>query len=142
MKQRYWRYLALTGLGIAAALPAAATEMVFGFTNPSFGGNPLNGPVLLSSASATSKHTDAANGLGSSSQQSQLEQFNDILERSILSQLSTAASSKLISNGQLVPGTLETGNFKIDISDLGGGMLRVTTTDKATGSSTSFEVGK
>jgi curli production assembly/transport component CsgF len=142
MKQRHWHCLALAGLCMGAVQAAGATEMVFGFLNPSFGGNPLNGSVLLSSASATNKHIDAANGIGAAAQESQLQQFNDILERSILSQLSTAASSKLISNGQLIPGTLETGNFKIDISDLGGGMLRVTTTDKATGSSTSFEVGQ
>jgi curli production assembly/transport component CsgF len=46
------------------------------------------------------------------------------------------------SNGNLIPGTVNTGNYSIQISDLGGGMLQITTTDKVTGDSTSFQVSK
>jgi curli production assembly/transport component CsgF len=44
-------------------------------------------------------------------------------------------------NGGLQPGTVETGNFRITIVDSGGGVLTITTTDKVTGASTSFQVG-
>jgi curli production assembly/transport component CsgF len=45
------------------------------------------------------------------------------------------------SGGKLKPGVVETGNFRIEIVDSGGGMLTITTTDKVTGASTSFQVG-
>jgi len=122
---------------------AGASELVYVPLNPNFGGSPSNGPGLLASASATSKH--GISGLGGSSplNQSPLEQFNQTLERMMLSQLASAATSKLMgSDGKLMPGTFSTENFTITVTDLGGGLLRVTTTDKATGAVTSFEVGQ
>ncbi len=122
---------------------ACASELVYVPVNPNFGGAPSNGPGLLGAASATNKH--GLSGLGGSSplNQSPLEQFNQTLERMMLSQLASAATSKLMgSDGKLVPGTFSTENFVITVTDLGGGLLRVTTTDKATGAVTSFEVGQ
>lgn len=129
---------------LLAGAGAGATEMSYMPLNPSFGGNPLNGPALLSSAQATKKFKEES-GLGASSllNKSPLQTFNETLERSILSQLSSSAASKLMnSSGQLVPGTLETGNFRINIVDTGNGSLQVTSTDKVTGASSSFEVSK
>lgn len=123
---------------------AVATELVYVPVNPSFGGNPGNGPVLLGSASATNKHM-ADSGLGGSSllNQSPLDQFNQTLQRTVLSQLASAAASKLIgADGKLMPGTFSTSNFTITIVDTGGGLLNITTTDKTTGTSTSFEVAR
>jgi curli production assembly/transport component CsgF len=122
----------------------SATELVYYPVNPSFGGNPINGSVLLNSAQVTNKHKDPeANAANQAAQKTPLQQFNDMLERSILSQLAAAASSKISgSGGKLLPGSVETGNFRIDIADLGGGLLLVTTTDRATGASTSFQVGQ
>jgi curli production assembly/transport component CsgF len=71
-----------------------------------------------------------------------LQQFNDNLQRSVLSQLASAATSSVISNGKLVPGTVQTGDFKITIADMGGGMLQITTVDKVTGASTTFQVSQ
>lgn len=124
---------------------ARATELVYVPVNPAFGGNPLNGSVLLGNAQAQDKHKDPdalPNSLNSSLNKTPLQEFNDILERSILSQLANAATGGVISNGKLIPGTVETGNFKINISDLGGGLLKVTTTDKTTGATSTFEVGQ
>jgi curli production assembly/transport component CsgF len=124
---------------------AAATELVYVPANPSFGGNPNNGIVLLNSANATNKHKDPSitvpNGLG---QKTALQSFNETLERAILGQLASAAAQKLGGGitGGLAPGVVETGNFIIKITDLGGGTLLVTTTDKSTGSTTSFEVSQ
>jgi curli production assembly/transport component CsgF len=123
---------------------SGATELVYTPVNPSFGGSPLNGSVLLSAAQAQNKTKDPDAAVATQgSQQTSLQQFNDILERSVLSRLASAATSGIMgSNGQLVPGTVSTGNFSIQISDLGGGLLQVTTTDKVTGASTSFQVGQ
>jgi curli production assembly/transport component CsgF len=146
--QRYSRLCSamLRAAPVIALLPAmhaAATEMVYTPHNPSFGGNPLNGPVLMTSASTTRKHKDPEAELNKLNQKkSPLDQFNETLERSILSQLSNATASRVISDGKLIPGTIDTGNFTISINDLGGGMLQVTTTDKVTGATTAFQVSQ
>ncbi|WP_194722186.1 curli assembly protein CsgF [Noviherbaspirillum malthae] len=139
----------MAGIGCAFAILAAlttlnaqATELVYVPINPSFGGSPLYGSVLLGSAQATNKHKEAdASGLGALGQDP-LKQFNESLERAVLGQLASSATSKILVNGQLVPGTIETGNFRINVIDAGGGSLTVTTTDKVTGASSSFVVGK
>lgn len=130
---------------IAWPRAAQATELVYQPVNPAFGGNPLNGSVLLGNAQAQDRHKDPEaqkNSLQGGLDKTPLQEFNEILERSILGQLANAATGSVISNGKLVPGTVVTGNFTINISDLGGGLLRVTTTDKATGATSTFEVGQ
>jgi len=128
-------------LSCLLAAPATATEQVYVPVNPSFGGSPLNGSVLLSSAQAQNRFKEDSSG--AQGQQSALEQFNDSLQRAILSRVASAVSSNVVgNNGQLVPGTVETTDFRILISDLGGGKLQITTTDKATGQTTMFEVSQ
>lgn len=138
------RKYAFIGLVVAACASAAdATEMVYVPLNPSFGGSPANGLVLLGSAQATNKHKEGDLGGSSIFNQSPLQQFNDTLERAVLGQLASSATSKVLGpDGKLIPGSVETGNFRIQITDLGAGNLRVTTTDKVTGTATSFEVGQ
>lgn len=122
---------------------AGATDLVYQPVNPAFGGYPANGQHLLATATATNNHA-GKDGLGRSLlDQSPLAQFNQTLERTVLSQLAAAATSKLTgSDGKLLPGTFSTENFTISVTDLGGGMLRITTTDKATGAATTFEVAQ
>ncbi|MDB5939383.1 MAG: curli assembly protein CsgF [Polaromonas sp.] len=137
VRLRQWSLAALLGACGASAL---ATELVYAPVNPSFGGSPLNGSVLLNAAQAQSKYKEPDSAL---LQKTGLQDFNDLLERSILSQLATAATSSVLgSNGRLTPGTVETGNFRINILDLGGGALRITTTDTITGQTTSFQVAQ
>jgi curli production assembly/transport component CsgF len=142
MRARTMSRLACTCALLAAiAGAAAASELVYMPTNPSFGGSPLNASGFLSTAQLTNKHkeavADSASGKGSG-----LQQFTDMLERSVLSQLSSAATAGVMgSGGKLHPGSVETGNFRIDIVDAGGGVLVITTTDKTTGQSTSFQIG-
>jgi curli production assembly/transport component CsgF len=125
------------------ATEAVASEMVYVPVNPSFGGNPINGSILLNSAQATNRHTaPSANSASGYTPPTPLQQFNDMLERSILNQLASNASSKVSAGGKLIPGTVETANFTITITDPGGGLLQVTTTDKVTGISTSFQVSQ
>lgn len=134
----------IPALFICLAADAAATEMVFVPINPAFGGSPMNASALLNVAQVTKKHKEPKNISDSGfSRQTSLQQFNDMLERSILSQLSSAATSGIMGeHGTLTPGTVQTGNFRIDIVDAGGGLLQITTTDKVTGGSTSFQVGQ
>ena len=129
---------------LTAFLGAAnATELTYVPVNPSFGGSPLNGPVLLNSANAQNKHTDpsvsrALSALGS---RSSLDQFNQRLQSMILDRIATSISGSLFdSGGNLQPGTVDTSGFSITIVDQGGGMLLITTTDKSTGATTSFQI--
>jgi curli production assembly/transport component CsgF len=126
----------LTALAYA---PAHASELVYVPTNPAFGGSPLNANGLLSAAQLTNKHKDPELV---DSKKTGLQQFADLLERSILGQLAAAATSGVMgAGGKLQPGIVETGNFRIEIVDAGGGLLIVTTIDKLTGASSSFQVG-
>jgi curli production assembly/transport component CsgF len=122
-----------------ACAPAQASELVYVPTNPAFGGSPLNANGLLSAAQLTNKHKDPE---VAASKKTGLQQFADLLERSVLGQLAAAATSGVMgAGGKLQPGIVETGNFRIEIVDAGGGLLIVTTIDKLTGASSSFQVG-
>jgi curli production assembly/transport component CsgF len=52
MSNRYWIIAIAAVFGANAAAPASASEMVYHPVNPTFGGNPLNGSTLLSTAQA------------------------------------------------------------------------------------------
>lgn len=135
--------LAAAVLITALCAPAHASEMVYTPVNPSFGGSPLNGQWLLNSAQVTNKHKDpSASDMDSAFQQrTPFEDFNDQLERSVLSRLASAASSQFVdSTGKFVPGTFETGNFTVSVIDVGGGALTITTTDRISGAATTFRV--
>jgi curli production assembly/transport component CsgF len=132
--------LVLVGMLLLTA-PASATEMVYQPTNPSFGGNPMNGAVLLNSANAQNKHTAPSNYSGGYTPQTALQAFNSRLQALIMDRLASSVTSSLFdANGNFQPGTIDTTNFTITIVDLGGGVMRITTTDKSTGASTTFEV--
>jgi curli production assembly/transport component CsgF len=58
--------LALAGIVFAAMVaPASAGTLIYTPTNPSFGGNPLNGSTLLSTAQAQNQHLPSTNSPGS-----------------------------------------------------------------------------
>lgn len=131
----------------AVCSSAAATQLTYYPVNPTFGGNPLNGPMLLNNAAAQNKYDDnpdMASGGGSGyTPPTALQDFNETLQRSILARLSAAATTSLIDgNGKLIPGaTITTADFIISISNPdNSGVLTVTTTDKSTGAVTTFQV--
>src|SRR4051794_17866009 len=89
----------VSSLGVHASW---ASEMVYYPLNPSFGGNPLNGPVLLNSAQAQNKHKDpdldrrSLTGQSGIRELSALDNFNRMLENSILNRLSASAVNTII----------------------------------------------
>lgn len=110
-----WFYL---GLMAVLPLPAAATEIIHHFENPSFGGSPLNGPVLLNQATAQNNLKDPSIAARTSTaQQTPLERFKANLESSILSQVSRSTSQNLFDrNGNLLLGTnLQFDGFSITV---------------------------
>jgi curli production assembly/transport component CsgF len=133
--------MAAVMMALGSAGMAGATGLVYVPVNPNFGGSPLNGSFLLNAAEASNKHKDPASG-SALLDRTPLQQFNEMLQRSVLGQLSSAAVGGVMgSGGKLKPGTVETGDFRIAIVDAGGGVLLITTTDKTTGATTSFQVG-
>lgn len=123
---------------------AAASQIIYTPVNPAFGGNPFNGAVLLDKAQAQNKYTDPDLGASAfDTQTTPLQDFNDTLQRSILNRVASSASSQIIgTDGTLHPGTVETTDFTISVINVGGGLLKITTTDKSTGAQTSFQVGQ
>ncbi|AXK40788.1 curli assembly protein CsgF [Crenobacter cavernae] len=120
--------------------PLQASELIYTPINPSFGGNPLNGTLLLNAAQAQNHYKEPTPAM---SQQDALKQFNTSLQSAILSRVASALSSNVVSStGQLIPGTVETTDFRISIVSQGNGVLQITTTDKATGQSTQFLVNQ
>jgi curli production assembly/transport component CsgF len=57
MSKRFRTIAAIIAIGITASAPALASEMVYHPVNPTFGGNPLNGSFLLSTAQAQGEGT-------------------------------------------------------------------------------------
>ena len=128
--------LSLCLISVVLSGQCLASELIYQPVNPSFGGNALNGTYLLNSANAQNdlKDPDLDDETG-------LDDFNDSLQRALLSRLtSTLTGSMVDADGNLVPGILETGDYIIEITDIGDGELRVTTTERATGESTTFIV--
>ena len=123
--------------------PGFAGELVYRPVNPSFGGDPFNGPNLLNEANAQNGHKDPdATSPGSffGQQASPLQQFTNALQSSILSRVAGAVSGQVVdSNGNLVPGTFTIGNIRVIVT-AGAGLLTITTTDLSTGQSTTFQV--
>ncbi len=52
MNKKYWVVASMVVIGMETTAPAFASEMVYHPVNPTFGGNPLNGTFLLSTAQA------------------------------------------------------------------------------------------
>jgi curli production assembly/transport component CsgF len=57
MSKRSWTIATIITIGITASAPAFASELVYHPVNPTFGGNPLNGSFLLSTAQAQGEGT-------------------------------------------------------------------------------------
>ena len=98
-----WRY--------RSASLAWQTELIYVPKNPSFGGNPLNGSILLNNAQAQNKKTDPEIEIET---RSELDRFTDSLRSRLLSQL-------LSDIGAGKTGTLDTDDFSILIVDNGEG---------------------
>ncbi len=134
------KFIVSTGvvLGMLMSTGVFASSLLYTPVNPSFGGSPLNGNMLLNSAQAqnTIKDPDLEDD-----EENALDDFNDRLQRSLLSRLTSSIASNFVDDtGSLIPGQTVTEDFVIDVIDEGDGRVRVTTTDRNTGDSTTFIV--
>ena len=137
------RYRIAIAFLVLATATAGATELIYTPVNPSFGGSPLNGGWLLSNAQAQNQYEEDPDAASADpyAPKTALEQFNEQLQRAVLNRIAQSLRGAVVDeNGNLIPGTLETTDFTINIIDNGDGTLTITTTDKTTGQSTSFIV--
>ena len=123
--------------GIVISFGTSASSLVYTPTNPSFGGNPLNGNHMLSNAESQNTHKDP----DLEDELSALDDFNDRLQRAILTRVTRSVTSSIVDEeGNLIPGQTETSDFIVTVTPDGAGRLEVVTQDKATGDTTSFWV--
>ncbi len=116
---------------------AAANQLNYTPVNPMFGGSPLNGSWLQSMASAENLY----NGPSVSFGQTPLQQFNSALQSAITAKIVGAITKGLTdSSGNLVPQTVNLGNYTVVITNLPNNQVQITTTDATTGASSSFTV--
>ena len=130
---------AVAALVLARPVSVSASPLVYTPVNPSFGGSPLNGPVLLNEANAINDYKAPPVKQSTSER---LDAFSQSLQNAILNRVSSAVIRNIVSEGgALIPGKVETRDFTIEVFDLGGGLVRVVTTDKTTGQTSTFEIG-
>ncbi|WP_295031477.1 curli assembly protein CsgF [Shewanella sp.] len=123
-------------LFMGAALSAAslvanqtqATELVYTPINPSFGGSPLNGSYLLNKANIQNDHT------ADSAEKDFVTRFKESLERNILNTVTRG-----VANGEISDGIYDTGDFRIEVATIGGGVM-LTITNLLTGEVTVIEM--
>lgn len=117
---------------------AGASPLVYQPVNPSFGGSPLNASGLLNEAQAQNNYTAPLRKLSTADR---LATFQQNLQNAILSRVSSTVLSTIVGvDGGLVPGTVTTQDYIITVVD-NGGLVTVTTTDRTTGQTSTFEIG-
>ena len=116
---------------------AGASTLVYTPINPMFGGNPGNGPNLMSIATAQNGHK-APN----TPPLTPLQRFNNSLQQAILNNLASQIKNSIFGNGgaTITPGTYDTASFTVNVIQNADGSLTVQTTDKITGATSTFDV--
>lgn len=113
---------------------ALATELVFGFVNPSFGGDPLNGSFLLNKADSQKRFNE------DEYEEDPLADFEDGLNRRVLGLIADKIVQDAFGDeGNLTNGTYAIGSYIISI-DNNGTVIKVAVTDSLSGDSTVVEV--
>ncbi|EGJ49796.1 curli production assembly/transport component CsgF [Desulfocurvibacter africanus] len=129
--------VAVACLGMAlAAMPstASATELVFSFTNPSFGGDPMIGNFLLNKADSQKRFAE------DEYEEDPLSDFEDGLNRRVLGLIADKIVQDAFGDeGNLSNGTYTIGSYVISI-DNNGKVIKVAVTDSLSGDSTVVEV--
>jgi len=116
---------------LGVSLTAQASELTFQFTNPSFGGNPLNSAHLLGIAGSINDYDDP--DFEAFEPPSELEQLAATLQSTLIGDLLFE-----IRNGNT--GSVSTDKFAINVLEDSQGGLTVQISDLTTGESTSINV--
>lgn len=119
----------------AAGYSVQAQDLVYKPKNPAFGGDTFNYNWLLSSAQAQDNTNTARTTTPSSSSATDLENFQNSLNRQILSQLARQVVSNQFGEDGLQTGSYEIGSYKIDVVPNSEGII-ITILDTVAGEQT------
>lgn len=126
-------------LSVVIATGGYASELVYTPFNPSFGGNPLNGSILSDQAEKQKRFKEPSSSLTS---KTTLEQFQESLERQILNTIARNMTQNIVdSNGNVVPGTFEFGDFQLSVNNSDPSMFTIEI-QELNGNSTTVEIPK
>lgn len=112
-----------------------AQQLVYTPKNPNFGGNTFNYQWLLSSATAQNSFT---NNSSFDNERSELQDFQESLNRQLLGQLTRSVFTSELENG-LQPGTFNIGSLLLEIFESGEGLV-INILDTTTGEQTQIIV--
>ena len=129
----------LTLILLALASASYAQDFTYQPTNPAFGGNNFNYGWLLSSAQAQNSFTEEQDEGRSRFDRDPLEDFEQTLNRQILSQLTRQLTQDQFGEGGLQEGQYEIGNYQIDVAP-GADAIQITILDITSGSQTTVSV--
>ena len=131
--KKFSPFLLVVTIIFVGSVQLSAQQLVYQPINPSFGGSPLNGNWLLTSAQLQDDNEDP-----SLVEQSQdpFADFKENLNRSILSQLSRNLTDQIFGeSGQLQEGLFQLGDFSFQIIETLDG-VQITIFDLLTGNET------
>jgi len=131
------RYLLFITLIVLLLVPisSSATELVFTFINPAFGGNAFNADWLLASAQVQNKLEQELSFLDGDP----LKDFQDSLNRQILYRLSSKIIDVAFGESGLESGHYDLGTYTIDVTVTVDG-IKIVLTDTITGNQTTLVV--
>lgn len=106
-----------------------ATELIFQFTNPNFGGNSLNGNFLLNQAQLQNKFKEPVE------EPSIMEQLQTIYQAQYLNKI----LEDIYTGKDVTPGEYIIGNLKVNVTK-GTDMYTINVLDTSTGQTTTFQL--
>jgi len=122
-------FLTILVAGFAANGSVFAENLNYNFQNPSFiGGNVNNGATLLNQANAQNNF--------SAPTPSAAEKFQQNLQSAIFAKI----QASILDPKKSAFGEYDTIGYHVSVTDAGGGLISITTTDKTTGAVTTFTV--
>lgn len=130
--------LPLALISMLVAWPGAwAGEIVYQPINPAFGGNPFNGPYLLSNAQVQNDHKEESHG--GSLGQSPVEQFERQITSRLLSRVSSEIADRIYGEEAADSGTFRIEDTVISFERLNGQVVLNIRND-LTGEQTTIEI--
>lgn len=135
MRSNTARRFSLVGAALLAVIGSAqAGTLVYTPTNPTFGGNPLNGSALLGSAQAQNQFTQSGSsgsgGVGGTPTPGQI--FAQQLQSQLYSSLANQITQQIFGSSAATNGTFTFGGTTITYSKNANGTIDVTINDGQT----------
>lgn len=138
MQKQFWRIFFVLLVFFLYHGRSLATELVWTPINPSFGGSSFNASWLMQQASDQNTFT-APVSEETRFTRNPLEDFQQSLQRQILSRIASQITRNVFGEQPLEPGTFQIGTFNIEVSE-GTDGVHIEIFDTATGGQTNVVV--